>query len=165
VHRSWFIRREVLASAGVLAVAAGVAGVVRMTRQPPDPPAWRASQGPGAPGASGRAPSPADNLTIEPAGTPPPGTMPRAAVNVPAEPPARVVRETPPSPRAAREDNAGDKKTPPHPAVRKKPAIASEAAAPGAEKKPAATEPPHDVTPPTEPARPPNRPLMIQDIR
>ena len=107
VRRSWFIRREVLASAGVLAVAAGVAGVVRMTRPPPEPAVWRASQGAGAPagsdpakvapGASGRAPSPADNLTIEPAGTMPPGAMPRAAVNVPGEAPARVARETPPA--------------------------------------------------------------------
>ncbi len=136
VHRSWYIRREVLASAGVLAVAAGVAGVVRMTRQPPDPPARRASQGPGAaagsdptklaPGATGRAPSPADNLTIEPAGTAPPAALPRAAVNVPAEAPARTVRETPPSPPAAREENAGDKKMPPRATAHKKPAVASE---------------------------------------
>ena len=151
VHRSWFIRREVLASAGVLAVAAGVAGVVRMTRPPPDPPVWRASQGPGAPagsdptrapGASGRAPSPADNLTIEPAGTaPPPSAMPRAAVNDACRSARAGRARNAALPARAREENAGDKKTPPRASVRKKPAVAGEPSAHPVATKPAETEP------------------------
>jgi serine/threonine-protein kinase len=164
VHRSWYIRREVLASAGVLAVAAGVAGVVRMMRPPPDPPVWRASQGVPqgsdprklAPGTSGRAPSPADNLTIEPAGTPPPGTMPQAAVKMPAAAPVRVVREAPPSPPAAREENAADRKTPPHPNVRKKVPVAT---------KPQETKPAPDVTPPpAKPPEPEKGPVLIEKL-
>ena len=176
VHRSWYIRREVLASAGVLAVAAGVAGVVRMTRQPPDPPVWRASQGADttgsdpsrlAHGASGRRLSPADNLTIDPA-----GPLPQAAVNAapavkspPAETPVRVVREAAPRPPAARDENASEKKTPSRPTAHKKPAAAAEATAHPVATKAPDEQPARDVTPPSEPAKPPERPLMIENIR
>ena len=158
VHRSWFIRREVLASAGVLAVAAGVAGVVRMTRQPPDPPVWRASQGPGAPaersdelapGASGRAPSPADNLTIEPAGTAAAGDDAagrgeRAGGSARAR--SRARRRPPRPPRATKTRVTGRRR---HArSVRKKAAVAGEPARIRSRTKPAETSTSPDVTPP-----------------
>jgi len=161
VRRSWVIRREVLASAGVLAVAAGVAGVVRMMRPPPEPPVWRASQGAGGPAAS-----PANNLTIEPAGTAPPGALPQAAVKMPPEAAARVVREAPPSPPVTREENVADKKAPPRATTaRKKPVVAGEPGAAPVAAKPPEAKPAPDVTPPpAKPPEPEKGPVLIEKL-
>jgi hypothetical protein len=91
--------------------------------------------------------------------------MPRAAVKVPGEAPARVAGETPPSPPAARDENAGDRKTPPRPSVRKKAGGTGEPGAHPVATKPSEAAPTHDVTPPpAKPPEPEKGPVLIEKL-
>jgi tRNA A-37 threonylcarbamoyl transferase component Bud32 len=149
VHRSWFIRREVLASAGVLAVAAGVVGAVRMMRPTPEPAVWRASQG-GAEPAAGKTPASAAaaaaaSLTIDrsaPTTTTPPAKIesPPAPENT-LPPVARVAAEKPPAPEPKRRQSKIDAPKKAEPARAEKTA-AGDPSRPPTDERPANTEPP-----------------------
>jgi serine/threonine protein kinase len=102
-RRSWFVRREVLASAGVLLAAAGIVGVFRVMRHPPDPPVWHAGSEPGAAQVGPPAPkvpvAPQGQLTIERPTTSPPVPVRAAAVvgerGAPPEDPSGVPTTAP----------------------------------------------------------------------
>jgi len=181
VHRSWFIRREVLASAGVLAVAAGVLGYVRARHAPPEPAVRRASQGAAEP-AAGKTPAPPGGslLTIEreaaPAPKPAEAAAPAATVPAPPAPPAHAqesVTAAPPAVPAnrrspSRSEPAGEShRAKTRPTAPTPPAIAG-VAAPANEHKtqlpPAGIESPSTAKT-AEPERPRDRPLMIENIR
>ena len=148
VHRSWFIRREVLASAGVLAVAAGVVGYVRARHAPPEPAEWRAAQGAAATAArktpATGAAAAAMNLTVD-----------RAAPATPM-PPAKV--ESPPAPEPKRRPNKIDA---PKKAEQAKPTRGEKTAA-GDPSRPAPDERPAKIEPPPPENKP--GPLLIEKL-
>ncbi len=155
VRRSWFVRREVLASAGVLAVAVGLIAFVRARHAPPEPAMWQATQGPGA-GATPAKPPSSTALTID-HGQP---------ASAPAE---RQVPERPQSPVpavATRDNFSTEKKKPASATERKKSLVAGKPTAepPPASKPPEATPRPTMSPPPVRPANPDKDPVLIEKL-
>ncbi len=183
VHRSWFVRREVLASAGVLAVAAGVVALMRTRPAPPEPRVWQATQSSGANAAAGspNAGSPlagSPGLTIVPAAprtaaVPPAATQPAAPPPMGASPVPTVDKPRVPERHAAtastlaapkREQRprreAGKSSTASAPTAAVPAATAS--AAPRAEPATPAIEPIPVAPPPAKPATP--APVLIEKL-
>ena len=145
-RRSWFIRREVLASAGVLAAALGIVAWMRTRPPGTDPSVWKATAPAGGHAENTAPAAPPHTISARPS-----PALPELTIEPAAEPtivgrPATTGRHLPQGPSPKREPvrRAGDKS----PANRS-----------GATTQPAAARPPVDVSP-APPAIAPVEPVL-----
>jgi len=160
------IRREVLASAGVLVATAGIVGIFRMTRHGPDPELWRAGSEARDEAAQGRSAAPAalpprDQLTIERRASPeapPPERAPPASEKIAtpvAAPVTGTVKAAPPASKTEKRRRGTDGAV----AARKPPAAPLSATTPAKE---TVTAPAAPVEPPAPEIKP--RPILIEKL-